>query len=70
VEAIYGYMKKNGIVKVGIITISTGFGMREKALLEIAPKYGITIVAEEKYGPKDSDMTTQLTKIKAQELRQ
>jgi branched-chain amino acid transport system substrate-binding protein len=66
VEAIYGYMKKNGIGKVGIITISTGFGdAGRKALLEIAPKYGITIVAEEKYGPKDSDMTTQLTKIKA-----
>ena len=66
VEAIYGYMKKNDIVKIGIITISTGFGdAGRKALLEIAPKYGITIVAEEKYGPKDSDMTTQLTKIKA-----
>jgi branched-chain amino acid transport system substrate-binding protein len=66
VEAIYGYMKKHGIAKVGIITISTGFGdAGRKALLEIAPKYGITIVAEEKYGPKDSDMTTQLTKIKA-----
>jgi branched-chain amino acid transport system substrate-binding protein len=66
VEAIYGYMKKQGISKVGIITISTGFGdAGKKALMEMAPKYGITIVAEEKYGPKDSDMTTQLTKIKA-----
>ena len=66
VEAIYGYMKKHGIAKIGIITISTGFGdAGRKALLEIAPKYGITIVADEKYGPKDSDMTTQLTKIKA-----
>lgn len=66
VEAIYGYMKKQGISKVGIITISTGFGdAGKKALQEIAPKYGITILAEEKYGPKDSDMTTQLTKIKA-----
>jgi branched-chain amino acid transport system substrate-binding protein len=66
VEAIYGYMKKHGIAKIGIITISTGFGdAGRKALLEIAPKYGLTIVADEKYGPKDSDMTTQLTKIKA-----
>ena len=66
VEAIYGYMKKHGISKVGIITISTGFGdAGKKALQEMAPKYGITIVADEKYGPKDSDMTTQLTKIKA-----
>lgn len=66
VEAIYTYMKKHGIVKVGIITISTGFGdAGKKALHELAPKFGITIVADERYGPKDSDMTTQLTKIKA-----
>ncbi len=66
VEAIYEYMKKQSIAKVGIITISTGFGdAGRKALLNIAPQYGITIVADEKYGPKDSDMTTQLVKIKA-----
>jgi branched-chain amino acid transport system substrate-binding protein len=66
VEAIYGYMKKHGIAKVGIISISTGFGdAGRKALLAEAPKYGMTIVADEKYGPKDSDMTTQLVKIKA-----
>jgi branched-chain amino acid transport system substrate-binding protein len=66
VEAIYTHMKKHGIVKVGIITISTGFGdAGRKALQEIAPKFGITIVADERYGPKDADMTTQLTKIKA-----
>lgn len=66
VEAIYSYMKKHGIAKVGIISIATGFGdAGRKALTEMAPKYGITIVADERYGPKDSDMTTQLTKIKA-----
>ncbi|MGO9611630.1 MAG: ABC transporter substrate-binding protein [Dissulfurispiraceae bacterium] len=66
VEAIYTYMKKHGISKVGILTISTGFGdAGRKALHDMAPKYGISITADEKYGPKDSDMTTQLTKIKA-----
>jgi len=65
-EAIYTYMKKHGISKIGIVTISTGFGdAGRKALLETAPKYGMAIVADEKYGPKDSDMTTQLAKIKA-----
>jgi branched-chain amino acid transport system substrate-binding protein len=59
-------MKKQGISKVGIMTVSTGFGdSGRKSLHELAPKYGITIVADERYGPKDSDMTTQLTKIKA-----
>lgn len=66
VQAIYNYMKKKGIKKVGIITISTGFGdAGRKALLDEAPKWGIAIVADERYGPKDSDMTTQLTKIKS-----
>jgi len=66
VEAIYTHMKKHGITKVGIVTIATGFGdAGRKALLDTAPKFGITIVADERYGAKDSDMTTQLTKIKA-----
>lgn len=66
VEAIYSHIKKHGMTKVGILTISTGFGdSGRKALLEMAPKYGISIIADEKYGPKDSDMTTQLTKVKA-----
>ncbi|KAF0179857.1 MAG: branched-chain amino acid transport system substrate-binding protein [Nitrospirae bacterium] len=66
VEAIYYELKKKGIVKVGIITITTGFGdAGRKALQEIASQYGISIVADERYGPKDSDMTAQLTKIRA-----
>ncbi|MFQ3573019.1 MAG: ABC transporter substrate-binding protein [Thermodesulfovibrionales bacterium] len=64
-EVIFGYLKKKGINKVGIITVTTGFGdSGRKALLDIAPKYSISIVADERYGPKDSDMTTQLAKIK------
>ncbi len=65
-EALFSYMKKRGISRVGILTITTGFGdAGKKALIETAPKYGIKIVADERYGPKDSDMTTQLTKVKA-----
>ncbi len=66
VEAIYNHMKNKGIKKVGIITITTAFGdAGRKALIEMAPKFGITVVADERYGPKDTDMTTQLVKIKS-----
>ncbi|MCX8030634.1 MAG: ABC transporter substrate-binding protein [Thermodesulfovibrionales bacterium] len=66
VEALYSYLKKQSISKVGILTITTSYGdAGRKALHEVAPKFGITIVADERYGPKDTDMTTQLTKIKA-----
>lgn len=65
VEAIYNYLKKKGVTKVGILTIATAFGDQgRKALLDLAPKYGITVVADERYKPKDSDMTVQLLKIK------
>ena len=62
---IYDYMKKHGITKVAIMSGTTGFGSggREQ-LKKLAPDYGITIVADETYGPKDTDMTPQLTKIR------
>ncbi len=66
VDAIYTFMKKKGISKVGFITVSDGFGSSGRAELKrLAPKYGIIPVADEVYGPKDSDMTAQLTRIKA-----
>jgi len=65
IEAIYGYMKKHGISKIGILSVQSGFGdSARKALHEMAPKYGISIVVDERYGPKDADMTTQLVKAK------
>ena len=33
-------------------------------LIRLAPEYNMNIIADEKYGPKDTDMTAQLTKIK------
>jgi branched-chain amino acid transport system substrate-binding protein len=66
VEAIYDYMKKKGISRIAIITVTDGFGsFGRQELKRAAPAYGISIVADELYGPKDSDMTAQLTKIKA-----
>ncbi len=66
VSKLYQYMQSKGIKKVGIMTVSTGFGASgREELLRLAPKYGITIVADERYGPKDTDLTVQLTKIKA-----
>ncbi|HTZ19214.1 MAG TPA: ABC transporter substrate-binding protein [Dissulfurispiraceae bacterium] len=65
-ESIYSYMTKHNISKVGIISVTTGFGdAGRKALHDMAAKYGINIVADERYGPKDTDMTTQIAKIKA-----
>ena len=64
VTRIYEYMVKQGIKKVGIATVSNGFGdSGREQLLAVAPKHGIEVVADEKFGSKDSDMTAQLTRI-------
>lgn len=65
VEAIYTYLKKKNVSKIAIMSVTSGFGASGRGeLIKLAPKYGMEIVADEKYGPKDTDMTAQLTKIK------
>jgi branched-chain amino acid transport system substrate-binding protein len=65
VEKIYDYLLKNGIKKIAIMSVSTGFGASgREELLRLAPQVGIEIVADERYGPKDTDITAQLTRIR------
>ncbi|MCG6944845.1 MAG: ABC transporter substrate-binding protein [Deltaproteobacteria bacterium] len=65
VEKIYDYLLKNGIKKIAIMSVSTGFGASgREELLRLAPEVGIEIVADERYGPKDTDITAQLTRIR------
>ncbi|PKO32627.1 MAG: ABC transporter substrate-binding protein [Betaproteobacteria bacterium HGW-Betaproteobacteria-7] len=64
-EKVFEDMKKRGISKVALFTETSGFGGSGKKEAEgVAGKYGITLVANETYGPKDTDMSPQLTKIK------
>jgi branched-chain amino acid transport system substrate-binding protein len=52
--------------KIAIIADTTGYGQAAtKDLLEILKLHGITPVGVEKFGPKDTDMTSQLAKLKA-----
>ena len=63
---IFQDMKKRGITKVALISGDGGFDKSGRAQsVELAPEYGITIVADESYGNKDTDMTAQLTNIRA-----
>jgi len=65
VEAIYTRLQKTGINKIAIMSVTSGFGASGRGeLIRLAPEYKINIVADEKYGPKDTDMTAQLTKVK------
>jgi len=47
------------------MSVSTGFGASgREELLRLAPEVGIEILADERYGPKDTDITAQLTRIR------
>lgn len=52
--------------KIAIIADTTGYGQQgAKDAAHVLSLYGITPVANEKFGPKDTDMSSQLNKIKA-----
>ena len=65
---ILEHAAKMGYKKLAIITVSDGFGQAGRGVLqELIPAQGFTLAADEVYGPKDTDMTAQLTKIKGLE---
>ena len=66
VGKIYADMKKRGIAKIALISGDGGFDKSCRAqALDLADDYGMRIVGDEAYGAKDTDMTAQLTKLRA-----
>ncbi|HAO33426.1 MAG TPA: ABC transporter substrate-binding protein [Candidatus Competibacter sp.] len=67
---IFGDLRKRGLNKIALITGDGGFDKSGRAqILKLAPDYGITLVADESYGNKDTDMTAQLTKIRSSDAQ-
>jgi branched-chain amino acid transport system substrate-binding protein len=65
-EKIFENLKQRKLTKIALISGTDGFGASMRAqCVKVAPTYGIEILTEETYGPRDSDMTAQLTKIKS-----
>ena len=70
VVKIFEHLNKKSITKVAILTVSDGFGSSGREQLKShAAKYGIQIVNDDTYGPKDTDMTAQLTKIRGSQAQ-
>jgi branched-chain amino acid transport system substrate-binding protein len=70
VEKIYEFLLKKGVKKVAIMTVSTGYGASgREELKRLAPQMGITVVADERYGPDDTNLTAQLTRIRGTEAQ-
>jgi len=64
-EKVFEDMKKRGLTKIALFTETSGFGQSgKKEAMGVVAKYGIDLVANETYGPKDTDMSPQLTKIR------
>jgi branched-chain amino acid transport system substrate-binding protein len=66
VTALAEYLKAKGLTKVGWLNVDYAFGQLGWVEFEkAAQKSGLTVVANEKFGQKDVDMTAQLTRVKA-----
>jgi branched-chain amino acid transport system substrate-binding protein len=66
IQAIFNQMKRMKISKIGVLSGNTGFGKAGKGQIEkLAPENGITIVASEVYDKAATDLTAEVTKLKA-----
>jgi branched-chain amino acid transport system substrate-binding protein len=65
VERLYQHLQSEGISEIAVISATDAFGDQGLgALQNNAGAWGMTLVTEETFDPDDTDMTTQLTKIK------
>ncbi|MBN1365831.1 MAG: ABC transporter substrate-binding protein [Syntrophaceae bacterium] len=70
VMKIYKHLQKQKISKVAILTVSDAFGSSGREQLKLqAKEFDVNIISDETYGPKDTDMTVQLTKIRASDAQ-
>lgn len=66
VEMIFEQMKKMKISKIGVLSSNTGFGKAGKEQIEkLAPGHGIQILVNEVYDKAATDLTAEVTKLKA-----
>jgi branched-chain amino acid transport system substrate-binding protein len=66
IAKVIDYLKAKKIKRVAFLSVSNAFGMSGKQQMDKqAPSAGIKVITADEFGPTDTDMTTQLTKIKA-----
>lgn len=64
-EKILNYMAGKRQKRIALLTVTDGFGASGREQIKtLAKQKGFNVVADEVYGPKDTDMTAQLTKIR------
>lgn len=65
-ERILQDMKERGITRIALLYETSGFGQSgRKEVVAAAKSFGITVAGEESYGPKDTDITPQFTRLRS-----
>ena len=65
-EMIFRRMEKMGVKRIGFLSSNTGFGKAGKEQVEkLAPAHGIEIAVSEVYDKAATDLTAEVTKVKA-----
>jgi branched-chain amino acid transport system substrate-binding protein len=60
------YLKEKGYTKIGLITEDTTFGKDGRSLVnQLAAEHGLRVVSDQVFKPTDTDMTGQLTVVRA-----
>jgi branched-chain amino acid transport system substrate-binding protein len=63
---VFQQMRKMGATRIGVLSSNTGFGKAgREAIAKLAPENGIQIVADEVYDKAATDLTAEVTKLKA-----
>jgi len=67
---VFQHMKRAGIARIGVLSSNTGFGKAgREAIAKLAPAQGIQIVADEVYDKAATDLTAEVTKVKAANMQ-
>lgn len=70
VQSMYKFMKDRGVRRFALLNQGAGFGRAARKYFEdTSSAAGFTMVAKEEYGPTDTDMKPQLTKIKGSDAQ-
>jgi branched-chain amino acid transport system substrate-binding protein len=63
---VFEQMKRVGATRIGLLSSNTGFGKAGRdQIAKLAPEHGIQIVADEVYDKAATDLTAEVTKLKA-----
>lgn len=64
-ERILQDMQERGLKRIALLYETSGFGQSgRKEVMASAERFGVTVVGEESYGPKDTDITPQFTRLR------